>query len=107
MAVETAADRAVFLAADDFGVEAVYTPAGGAAGPTFCGLFDAPTISVAVGDEAETLDARATFFCRAADLPEGAEGGAGDTITLGDATYEVAAIEPDGQGMTLLRLARA
>jgi len=39
MAVESAADRAVFFSVDDFGVSATYTPVGGAS-VTIAGIFD-------------------------------------------------------------------
>lgn len=104
MPVESATDRLAFLNPDEFGVEASYDPALGAA-VTIEGILDDPTLPVVAGERATTVDSAPTFLCRTADLPAGAEGGAGDTLTIGAVDYDVVAVEPDGQGMTLLRLA--
>lgn len=104
MAVESAADRAVFVSTDDFGASAVYTPAGGAASDAIAGIFDRPSMAVEM-TEAASIDARPTFWCREADLPDGAEGDAGDELVVtGESTFTVWSIEPDGQGFVLLRL---
>lgn len=104
MGIESAADRATFLSAAEFGAEGVYTPAGGAASDPFPGIFDRPSIGVDLNQVA-TIDGRPTFCCRAADLPVGAHGDAGDQLTVtGEGAFEVVSIEPDGQGMALLRL---
>ncbi|WP_025036135.1 head-tail joining protein [Bradyrhizobium sp. DOA9] len=104
MPIETAADRLVFLDVDEFGDEGVYTPSGGIASEPFPGIFDRPTIAVALNDAA-SLDARPTFFCRQSDLPATANGGVRDQLTVaGVGAFEVASIDPDGQGMALLRL---
>ncbi|MEY9110399.1 hypothetical protein ABH999_006595 [Bradyrhizobium yuanmingense] len=104
MPIETAADRAVFLNADEFGAEGVYTPAGGLASDPFAGIFDRPSIGTELNQVA-AIDARPTFLCRAADLPAAANGDAGDRLAVaGEGGFEVVAIEPDGQGMVLLRL---
>ncbi|MCA1381296.1 hypothetical protein [Bradyrhizobium sp. BRP23] len=104
MPIETDADRLAFLDADEFGAEGVYTPAGGIASELFPGIFDRPTIATALNDAA-SLDVRPTFLCRQADLPAAADGDAGDQLAVaGIGTFEVTSIEPDGQGMALLRL---
>ncbi|WP_440640274.1 head-tail joining protein [Bradyrhizobium sp. PUT101] len=104
MPIETAADLAVFLNADEFGAEGVYTPAGGVASNPFAGIFDRPSISTELNQVA-SIDARPTFFCREVDLPAAADGDAGDRLAVaGVGSFEVVAIEPDGQGMALLRL---
>lgn len=110
MPVESAADRLVFLDDADFGVAVTYTPAGGGAVALFA-LFDDPALQVVVGERAETIDARPTLLCRAADLPAGAA--AGDAVAFTDPlsgaarAYAVASIEPDGQGMALVSLGAA
>ncbi|NPU63383.1 hypothetical protein HL667_00030 [Bradyrhizobium sp. 83012] len=104
MPIETEADRAVFVNPDEFGAIAIYTPAGGVASAPFHGQFDDPMMSAGLND-VMTLDTRPTFFCRSADLPAGAESGAGDGLQVaGEGTFSVVTVEPDGQGMTLLRL---
>jgi hypothetical protein len=106
MPVESADDRAVFLDAAEFGAEGVYTPFGGAASAAFAGVFDRPSIAAAMGEASVlSIDARPTFCCRESDLPDGAAGDASDQIAVtGEGTFEVISIEPDGQGMALLRL---
>jgi hypothetical protein len=110
--VESAADRAVFVSADDFGVVASYTRAGGGA-VDVPGIFDDPTLMVSLGERAMSQDSRPTLLCRQADLPVGAAEGSVDTVAIthpvsGVAlTFRVATIEPDGQGMALLALAAA
>lgn len=106
MPVESAADRAVFLSADEFGATAVYTPFGGAASPAFAGLFDDPSRAAAsLGGLVSTVDARPSFFCAEVDLPDGASGDASDQLAIdGAGAFEVTSIEPDGAGMVLLRL---
>ena len=108
MPIETAADRAVFLNADEFGASAVYTPAaGGGASDPIAGQFDDPSRASSLG-AIGAIDAVPTFFCQVADLPGAAVGDAGDVLAIaGGYTWQVTAIEPDGTGMALLRLAAA
>lgn len=104
MPIESAADRAVFVSAADFGALASYTPAAGGGSTAVAGIFDRPTIVVAL-NEAASLDAGPTFLCRQGDLPAGARGDAGDQLTVaGVGGFAVLSLEPDGQGMALLRL---
>ncbi|MDA9499281.1 head-tail joining protein [Bradyrhizobium sp. CCBAU 11357] len=104
MPIETAADRLAFLSVDEFGAEGSYAPAAGGGATTLPGILDRPTIAAALNDAA-SLDARPTFLCRQADLPATADADAGDQLTVtGVGAFEVTSIEPDGQGMALLRL---
>lgn len=103
MPVESAADRAAFVNADEFGTSAVYRPADADA-VTLNGVFDEPTeqrfdgpgINVGVP----------TFLVRTADLPEEAAPGdhTADRITIGARTFAPREQAPDGTGMTLLTL---
>lgn len=105
MAVESDADRAVYLNPDEFGTLALYTPAGGSA-VEIAGIFDAPHLQIRMGDlDAGITSASPSFLVRSADLPAGAAQGAGDTIDIGGTVYRVVEIAPDGTGMTLLVLA--
>jgi hypothetical protein len=103
--VEAADDRAAFLDAEEFGVEATYQVAGeGGASATISGIFDNPPMQSAF-ENADAADKRPTFCCRASDLPVEAAGDKGDTLTIGGTTRKVQLHEPDGQGMVLLWLA--
>ena len=103
MAVESAADRLAFLNPDEFGVEASYTLDGGPA-VTINAIFDAEHTLAGIGDiDAATVEPQAVV--RTADLPEGH--GDGDTFTLNGTAYTVRFPEPDGTGMTVLRLEKA
>lgn len=101
MAVETDADLLIFLSADEFGQPGIYTPAGGAAIALF-GILDRPSMGSAIND-VMTLDSRPTFCCRASDIPDG--DGAGGKLEVAGTSYAVASVEPDGQGLALIRLA--
>src|SRR4051794_30546043 len=102
MAVESAADRAGFLNADEFGVQATYTPAGGD-GVSVTGIFDAAQISLQF-ENVPVSDAQPTFLCASEDLPDAAAGGdAGDTLAISaGGSYRVIDLRPDGTGMTLV-----
>ncbi len=100
MAVESADDRSYFLAIDDFGVAATYTPAGGAAS-TVNGIFDNDFVEVDTGGSVAFAQQQATFMCRTADVSAAAEG---DAIVIGGENYIVRIVQPDGTGMTNLIL---
>lgn len=100
MAVENADDRSYFLAIDDFGVAATYTPAGGAAS-TVNGIFDNDFVEVDTGGSVAFAQQQATFMCRTADVSAAAEG---DAIVIGGESYIVRIVQPDGTGMTNLIL---
>lgn len=102
MSIETAADRSVFLDPSEFGDEAIYALAGGG-GATITGIFDGPTVAAGQGDVL-ALDVRPTFLCRESDVPAGADAEAEDALSVRGMEFIVFAIEPDGQGMALLRL---
>lgn len=107
MSIETAADRAVFVAAADFGALATYTAAGGGVVSGIAGIFSRPSIEIAIGGLG-SLDAKPTFFCTEADLPAAAAGGDVDTLLVaGEGTFKVTALKPDGTGMVLIVLGRS
>lgn len=109
MPVESAADRLVFLDADDFGVEATWTKQGGGAS-TVTGIIDDGSAMDAAGLGASGLGqvvSRPSFVCRAADVPSGAA--QGDTLSgtsqLGSAfAYRIVSIMPDNTGMSIATL---
>jgi hypothetical protein len=106
MPIESDHDRAQFLDPDEFGLEAVYSLAGGGPSATINGIFDVPHAAID-GGEIAISDRRPTFLCRITDLPAGASGGgAGDSLTVDGVIYQVVDHEPDGTGMTRLVLGR-
>lgn len=102
MTVESAADRAAFLA--DFGVTVTWTR--GAAPSTLTAIFDRPAILVDAGEQT-LIDRDASLICREADLPSGAD--AGDPIAVAGevGSFLCQAIRPDGQGMAMVDLRKA
>lgn len=115
MPVETAADRLTFVNADEFAVEATYTPVAGGASWAIKGLFDSAAIAIEVGGEVDVQTRKPMMTCRVDDLSGG--GKQGDTIVLTSAqllaagldtnaagTYKVRIVQPDGTGMVELAL---
>jgi len=100
MAVESAADRAVFVDIDDFGVAASYTPSGGVAA-TVNGIFDNEFIEVDAGGGIGIAMQQPRFHCRTADVSSAAEG---DAITISGTAYTVRIVQDDGTGMTVFVL---
>ncbi len=105
MAIESAADRAVFFDTNDFAVSITWTLAAG--GETALAVivddsFEETDLPV-VGD-ASMAQARLILAAATADLPTGAA--AGDTVTLDGVTYEVMVIEDDGTGVTSIQADR-
>ena len=101
MPVETDADRALFLDAEDFGAEVSWTHAGGTS--TITGIFDAEYQLLS----SPFLDAGAEgsgpqLIVRSADVP--AQAKQKDTVTVSAKTYRVVEFKPDGTGMTVVRL---
>lgn len=82
---------------DVFGVAVTYTPAAGSP-QSITAIFDAAgtTVDVSAGVPVQTT--APMLDMRDADLATTAA--QGDTVTIGATTYEVAHVEPDGNGMT-------
>lgn len=99
MAVETAADRAVFFDVDDFGVAATYRR--GVTNSTVNGIFDNEFVQVEVG-EVPYDSTEPVFYCRTADLPAGFT--VGDRLTVSTVPYTIREFQPDGTGVSKLRL---
>ena len=100
MAVESAADRAIFFDVDDFGTAATYTPDGGAAS-TVNGIFDNDFIEVDAGGGVGVALQQPRFQCKTADISSAAEG---DAIVISSVNYTVRIVQDDGTGMTTLVL---
>ena len=99
MAVEFAADRAIFFDVDDFGVTATYTR--GATPSTVIGIFDNTYVTVDIA-EVGYASAEPEFLMQSSQVPSGAI--PGDTLTVNATAYIIRNIEPDGTGITRLRL---
>ena len=100
MPVETDADRALFLDADEFGVSGTYTKQGAAAVP-LAGIFDREAIAVALG-AVDLDDQDPQFLVAETDIPDGA--GHGDAVSVGGENWRVRNIQPDGTGMAVIKL---
>jgi hypothetical protein len=88
-------DLGEFLDTDEFATAATYTPAGGSA-KTVNGIFDARYF------EALGIDGtQPAFTCVASDVPDAARG---DALVIDSVDYKVSGVEPDGTGLTVLRL---
>ncbi len=104
MAVETDADRAIFVSADDFGVAVTWTLAGGGSS-TFDAIFDAEYQLLAPMRDEGMEGSTPMLTVRASDLP--ALAAHGDTATVSGTAYRVVEIMPDGRGMASVRLMEA
>jgi hypothetical protein len=100
MAVETDLERAVFFEANDFGVSAIYTPAGGDP-VTIEGIFDDRHEEVDAGGGVPFSITSPQFHTRTADVPGALEG---DTLEIGGIVYTIRVVMPDGTGLTMLQL---
>lgn len=106
MGVESAADLASMLSADEFGVTATMTPAGGGAAVSVAGIFDEGYVQAAqLGDLSPGIAMNeARFHCAAADI-DGIDDGA--TCVVAGVTYTVRVREPETDGaLVVLRLER-
>jgi len=99
VAVETAADRAVMLSSNDFGVVATYRR--NTTNYSVVGIFDRAYLEVDVADVGYATT-EPQFTMATADIPTG--GVVGDKLTVNAIQYTITNIEPDGTGMSLLRL---
>ncbi len=100
MAVESAADRAIFFDVDDFGTAASYTPSGGSAA-TVNGIFDNDFVEVDAGGGVGIALQQPRFLCRTADVSSAAEG---DALVISAVNYTVRIVQDDGTGITTLVL---
>ena len=103
MPVESAADRATFLSADEFGVTATFTHSGGAAAE-INGIFDNDYLDVEVEGEVGVASRSPRFVCRTADLDDAGGANDGDSLVVSGTTYKVRIVKPDGTGMTEMKL---
>ncbi len=96
MAVESAADRAVFLNSDDFGVSATWNST------TFDVLFlNSYELLTLFGIAVEAYNVSAYV-----DDSKISGLARGDTFTVNSIGYKVRDVQPDGTGMTILVLSK-
>lgn len=98
MPVETAADRAIFVSANDWGVEATYPKS--KFRKTISGIFDNDFVEVEAGGVPFAMQ-QPRFLAPTADVATIAEG---DTLIITGTTYVVRVVQADGTGMTNLVL---
>lgn len=94
MAVESAADRLVFLA--DFGQSVTYTVQGGSAA-TITAIFDNQFIEVDSGGTVGFAVQQPRLTCRTQDVVNCTEG---DMFIISGVTYLSRIVQDDGTGMT-------
>lgn len=103
MPVESAADRASFLAAAEFGVSATYTPVGAGA-VALTGIFDNDWLDLDVEGEVGVASRSPRFLCATADLTAAGGTTPDATLVVAGVTYKIRVVKPDGTGMTELKL---
>lgn len=98
MDVESAADRAAFIA--DFGATVTWRAT------TFLAIFDRPTAMVAGLSEVDLVSRDPSILLVATSLPSGAAEDDAVTITddFGTYSFRCKTIRPDGAGMVLVDL---
>lgn len=86
-------DLSVFFRTEDFGTAAVYS----GSGATINGILDAEYEEPMGRVQAS----KPVFVCRTSDVPSAAHA---QTLTIGAQVYKIVGVEPDGTGITLLKL---
>lgn len=88
-------DFSLYFRIDDFGTSAVYS----GSGATIKGILDAE-YNEAMG---RVQASQPVFACATTDVASATHG---QTLTIGATVYKIVGVEPDGTGMTVLRLER-
>lgn len=101
MAVESANDRAAFVATDDFGVAVTWTRSGTPS--TFSAIFSRPSVDGDGGDPS-LIDRGPMLVCREADLPSGAAADDPVAVAGQPATFLCKTIRATGDGMASISL---
>ena len=100
MAVATDAVRLQFL--KDFGIsDATYRDTSAGTTATIYALLRREYLEEEAGGEVGVESSAPFAFVRTSDVPNVVQG---DQITISGTTYTIWAVEPDGEGMTDLRL---
>ena len=85
-----------------FGRLVTYIPNGGQ-GKSVRIVFDNSFLSVQELGDASVASASPVAFCKTSDVESAARG---DSMVIGDTTYYVTEVQPDGYGMTTLILSK-
>lgn len=94
-------DLDVFMDADEFAVAIVYTPQGAAA-RTIYGIFDARHEYFSPLD-GELAGLEQVLWCKTSDVSAVR---ANESMVIAGTTYRVIGAEPDGTGLTMVRLTK-
>lgn len=102
MPVESDADRAVFVDADEHGLAVEYWTIAGVKSE-FNAIFENAFEGVDLGDMSQIATRAPRLTLRSSDLP--AHGGDGDLVIVSSVRYRrIGAVEDDGTGMVQIRL---
>ena len=102
MAVETAAELAIFFEPNDFADVATYTPLGGSP-VNLNGIFDNESRETDAGGNVTIVMPEPRFHIRTSDAPNAEEG---DALTVRGVDYTIRISHEDGTGTTMLVLER-
>ncbi|MFQ5472674.1 MAG: hypothetical protein ACE5FA_07305 [Dehalococcoidia bacterium] len=104
MAVETDADLRVFVHTSEFGMVATITLAAGGAPFQVDGILEDGSLEVDLVGGPAVVSSGPQLTCVSADVSAVVRG---DLVVIGSTSYAVKEPEPDGTGMTVLRLVLA
>ena len=100
MAIEEAAERAVFFDADEFGVSVSWVV--GVTPFAVAAIFTADPLEVASFDGLGISSRSPVFVCATETVPAG--GARKDVVTINSADYRITDIRPSGDGVTRVSL---
>ncbi|MFT2213083.1 hypothetical protein ACLJYM_14465 [Rhizobium giardinii] len=107
MAIETDADRLLFVNPEEFGAVAVWTTVSGAKPAVSC-IYDDSFIALAAGELEFTQEGgRLQLTMRTSDVPADADLKDAISVTsdaIGAKSVRVLEFQPDGTGMTIVRV---
>lgn len=101
--IESNADRLTFFNPDEFGVGAILTSSSSGSEREVVGIFDNQHLSLDLG-AGSVSTSELQFMCRTSDAVGFTQG---DTLDMDGVVYEITDVQPDGTGITVLRLHRA
>ena len=102
MGIESGADRQIFLDSNEWGSAATYTPMGGGVASPIQGLFDAAYTDINLGLEVGVASTGPRILVATSNLING--GRQGDQFVIAGVNYSASSLEPDGTGMTNVKL---
>lgn len=100
--IESNADRLAFFNTQEFGVTAKVASNSSGAESEIVGIFDSQYLNLDLGaGSVSTSDLQ--FMCRTSDVTNFTQG---DTVEIESVRYEISDVQPDGTGVTVLKLHR-